>query len=453
MSVDRKRVVRVRMRGKTEGIYRFGSGYLIADGLILTARHVLNPPGRDLSSHSATGEGCEVAYEIGEWHEAYFEVAGEDIDAALLRTSLGRGLSTVRWAKLTGSDPVRWDAMGYPVAGLGPAGREPEHAWGEVSPLTADGTSWLGLTISSRRPRKTGAPDSGWAGLSGAAVVCANRLVGMITEDPAAYIDSLRAVRAEAVLGDQGVAAVLGYPRLDDVGGQRVQRHDPPDTDRPVVLIIDDEDAEVMRQQVGGIAHVVSATDLESALATIGDSAVRVDAALVDICIGEPTGESGRTVLEALRVHRPHVPRSVVSADPYTGMFGDITASLKKRYGVFKTLRKSGAGCLVPDLHECVSAMLRQDDKALDAIVGDQIDMVRDSYIKKLKAVRADTRRRRQRGEIGEPELQDAESRVERAEAAVAAGRQEASAAEGSDKWQAVNELRTALAAISVEAV
>lgn len=444
--MDPERVVRVRMPGTTPGIYRFGSGYLVAEGLVLTAAHVLVPPEHELPSRPAPGSECEVARADGTWISARLDVAGDAVDVALLRTSLTAGQPPVRWARMTGTAPLRWDALGYPVAGLGPMGREAEHAWGEVSPLTANGTSWLGLTVSSRRPRHTGSADSGWAGLSGAAVVCDTRLAGVITEDPAAYVDSLRAIRADAILGDPGLAAALGSPALDEVGAWTSPGQEP--ADGPVVLIVDDEDSAVMGGQIGDLATVLTATELSQALTIISNPGVRIDAVLVDICIGEPTGESGRTVLKALRQHRPHVPRSVVSTDPYAGMVGDITATLTKTYGAYRTLRKFGSGRPVADLPECVSAMLRQDDKVIAAVVGDQLDLVRETHVRRLKAARGTARRRRQRGDIEEAELQRAEAAVERAETAVASAREDVAAAEGQDKWQVVADLRTVLAAI-----
>jgi len=315
-------------------------------------------------------------------------IGGDDVDAAVLDTRLGRELSPMRWAQLAGVEPLDWEAMGYPVAGLTAEGREAEHAWGRVSPLTADGTKWLGLTVSSRQPRVTGTAQTGWAGLSGAAVICKGRIIGLIVKDPQAYADSLRALRADAILADPAIAGLLEDARTEQLGGcpatgSRPVRRDPAWPDEPVLLIVDDEDAAVIFSQIRDLAQAEQITNLDDALEVIAAPAVRIDAALVDICIGEPTGESGRTVLAALREHRPHVPRAVVSADPYMGIAGDITA-LMPGYGVFRTLRKQGAGRPVPGLRECVQAMLRQDDAVMGAMVSDQIDMLREACVRAL---------------------------------------------------------------------
>ncbi len=356
----------------------------------------------------------------------------------MLRTAPGGQWAPARWAKLVGTEPVHWDAVGYPVASLGSDHREREHAYGEVSPLTGEGGDSLGLTVSSREPRGTGTSATGWAGLSGAAVICGDRIAGIITDDPAAYSRSLQALRATAILADSVLAAALGYPSAAEVGSRAPRRTPLPDPDRLVLLIVDDEDAVVIGEQVGDLAHVLTARDVPEALDLISQPELRIDAALVDICIGEPTGDSGRSVLDALRTHRSRVPRSVISADPYMGLSGDITESLST-YGVYKTLRKRAPGSMTPDLRSCVGAMLRKDDEAIAAAVLERIDELRDVYLRRrLIPLRTRFRHKRRQGEIDDAQLRDLESRVDLAEEAVAEARAEAVSAEADAKWETV---------------
>ncbi len=453
MGIEPGRVVQVRTPGgpttSAAGKYRFGSGYLVADGLVLTARHVLVPPEQDENARSVVGQPCEISFGDGVWVPASLEAAGA-VDAAVLRTEHTGGWPQAHWAKLVGTERLHWDAVGYPVASLGPEHRDREHAYGEVSPLTGDGSNWLGLTVSSREPRVTGTAGTGWAGLSGAAVICHGRIAGVITEDPMAYNRSLRALRTTAILGDPSLAAVLGPVSVAEVGGPAVRQKPPLEPDGPVLLIVDDEDAAVIGDQVGDLAQVLTATDVPEALSLIKDPALRIDAALIDICVGEPTGESGRTVLDALCRHRMGVPRSVVSADPYMGLSGDITESLSRTYGVYKTLRKPRPGSMTPDLRACVADMLRQDDETITAIIQGQIEALRDAYVRRrLIPFRARTRRRRGAGEIDEAELRDAEIRLERAETAVAEALTQAESAEADTKWEAVARLHGQLQELS----
>jgi hypothetical protein len=371
----------------------------------------------------------------------------------VLGTAHGGRWPPAHWAKLVGTEVLHWDAVGCPVASLGPKHREREHVYGEVSPLTGEGGDWLGLTVSSREPRVTGTAATGWAGLSGAAVICDDHIAGVIAEDPAAYSRSLKSLRATAILADPALAAALGYPSAVEVGGGAVRRTPALDPDRPVLLVVDDEDAAIISEQVGDLAQVLTVTDVPEALRLIGEPVLRIDAALVDICIGEPTGESGRSVLDALRQHRSRVPRSVISADPYMGLFGDITHSLSGSYGVYKTLRKRTPGSMTPDLRACVEAMLRQDDEAITAAVRERIDALRDAYVRRrLIPLRSRSRRGRQQGEIEEAQLQDAESRVDRAEKAVVDAHAEVASAETDAKWETVAWLHGRLEEISAGA-
>ena len=452
MGIEPGRVVQVRTPGgetsSATGKYRFGSGYLVADGLVLTARHVLVRPEFGQNERPTPGQPCEISFDPGVWLPASLLAAGE-LDAAVLRTAPGRPWPPARWARLAGTAPLHWDAVGYPVASLGPDHREREHAYGEVSPLTGEGGNSLGLTVSSRNPRVTGTRETGWAGLSGAVVICDDRIAGIITEDPAAYGRSLEALRATAILADSVLGAALGHPAAAEVGGRVQRRTPPPDQDQPVLLIVDDEDAAVIGEQVSDLAEILTATDLSEALDLIRQPGLRIDAALVDICIGEPTGDSGRSVLDALRTHRSRVPRSVVSSDPHMGLFGDITESLGK-YGVYRTLRKRGPGSMTPDLRSCVEAMLRQDSEAITAAVIERIDGLRDAYLRRgLIPLRNRSRRARTRGEIDETQLQAVESRVELAAEAVTNARAEAASAEADAKWETVAWLDARLAEIT----
>src|SRR5690348_14930141 len=136
MGIEPGRVVQVRTPGgatsSAAGKYRFGSGYLAADDLVLTARHVLVPPEFSQTRRPALGQPCEISFADGVWRPASLAAAGE-IDAAVLHTAPTGQRHPARWASLVGTEPARWDALGYPVASLGPDHREREHAYGEVS--------------------------------------------------------------------------------------------------------------------------------------------------------------------------------------------------------------------------------------------------------------------------------------------------------------------------------
>ena len=64
--LEKSRVVRIRvLLDPYEKVFRFGSGYVINDGLVLTAAHVLE---LTKGSHPLPGQGCEIlAWGTAEW--------------------------------------------------------------------------------------------------------------------------------------------------------------------------------------------------------------------------------------------------------------------------------------------------------------------------------------------------------------------------------------------------
>ena len=132
--------------------------------------------------------------------------------------ALDHPVTPIRWGRLSdGSEPIRWEAIGFPVAGLGDSGRQPESAWGDVSPATEVFSERMGLVIQSRDTQVTANGTSGWAGLSGAAVFCSDRLVGVVIEDPQGFTGSLTARRVSCVTRYPLLYAALGSPEFDQV--------------------------------------------------------------------------------------------------------------------------------------------------------------------------------------------------------------------------------------------
>jgi hypothetical protein len=217
MALDERRVVRTAVPlAERNDLYNLGSGYLIADGLVLTAAHVLE---QAKGAAPREGQGAEAARLGCEWQQATVAWVDSGRDVAVLACP---GLSAdggVRWGRLTGADPLDWSAVGFPVASLeDQAGRQAEHAFGRTSPISDRAAGRLALTVESREARGGGSP---WAGLSGAAVFCGDHLVGVITADPRTYARSLVGRRAEDFCEDSGLARLMGSaPVLEDVAGR-----------------------------------------------------------------------------------------------------------------------------------------------------------------------------------------------------------------------------------------
>ena len=110
MGLDQRRVVRTAVPlAASGGLYNLGSGYLIADELVLTAAHVLE------FAEGVTaqkGQAADVAYIGNEWQQATVAWVDGDKDVALLSSPGMRADGMVRWGRLAGSNPLEWGA-GY----------------------------------------------------------------------------------------------------------------------------------------------------------------------------------------------------------------------------------------------------------------------------------------------------------------------------------------------------
>ena len=223
--MDESLVVRLRTPPGGGGPpFRFGSGYLIGLGQVLTAGHTLRPPG-DETCVPVTGDRCQVLPWGGDpqlgWLPGEVERCEVELDLAIVSVpELAGGVEPVRWGRLGGSEPVPWKAIGFPVAGLDDSGRQPETAWGEVAPTTEEFAGLLGLVIGSRAARPTPGGSSGWAGLSGAAVFSHDRLVGVVIEDPPEFAGSLTARRIDCLADHALLYEAAGSPVIEAVSAE-----------------------------------------------------------------------------------------------------------------------------------------------------------------------------------------------------------------------------------------
>jgi hypothetical protein len=148
------------------------------------------------------------------WLPARVGWQDEDADAALIVIEdegwrAPAGESVLRWGELAGSDPVPCAAVGFPWASVRPDRvRDTAHVYGQLASLGRLKAGRLDLDVASASPS---APEVGspWAGMSGAAVIADNYLVGVITADPARYQGRLVAVPASGLLADEGFRARL----------------------------------------------------------------------------------------------------------------------------------------------------------------------------------------------------------------------------------------------------
>ena len=181
----------------------FGSGYLVADDVVLTAAHVL---------HGARSAAVRFVDGPGSVREVSCDAVFSDAraDVAVLRLCRAEPLvASVVFGYPSG--PVACDAVGFPrfklnddhrAAGPGPgdAGgwyRDSHHAAGTCRPDSNGYAGTLELEVPAPGP-DADASHSPWEGMSGAAVFAAGRLIAVVNEHhPRAGLGWLTASRAQ----------------------------------------------------------------------------------------------------------------------------------------------------------------------------------------------------------------------------------------------------------------
>lgn len=205
--MDRRRLADVRA-GTADQLKVSGSGYLVGNHLVLTARHVVIdkaglawPRVEVWLGHPADGRRHRCLASV-HWKD-------EVQDLALLRleTEPTAGGSPVRWGLFIGSKPVPYEGLAFPRFADYESGRGVEQLGGHLPPLAAGDGSGYVLDQST-------APDPVdrllWGGASGAAVFCCGLLVGVVAKDDRDFANRrLHAVRIDAALSDQEFARLL----------------------------------------------------------------------------------------------------------------------------------------------------------------------------------------------------------------------------------------------------
>lgn len=213
--MDTARVAEVYASHAAERSY--GSGYLIAPGLVLTARHVVAPA---LSS----ADGCElrligdVAAGRVDWR--VYDIAWDDValDLALLRERVGNVAATrpppplVPMALLPRTEvQPACRAIGFPRVMKFDGRNQTQEVSGVIltgSLLAAD--QWQVAVTTGVAPRN----DDDWKGVSGAALFCADQLVGVITDAESRFRQGvLVAQPIDPLADDAGFLQALGRSR------------------------------------------------------------------------------------------------------------------------------------------------------------------------------------------------------------------------------------------------
>ena len=239
MAVDVRRVVEIwNPVGKCSG-----TGYLVADDIVLTALHNVLGCG-DLEVRGLGDDSKWLAAEVL-WPltEPLPDLEREpQVDGALVRiTGAGwvrpAGVEPVRWGRIDGGPVVADEgrlecvAVGFPRSEVRDGIRDTKEIRGHIERLTGLKSGELitayvdGVAVPGRRDEK-----SSWAGASGAALFARGRLIGVVTTDRRRDYDGdqLTAVSVVALAARPGFVAAVGELVPEDVAA--ADREGPPRT-------------------------------------------------------------------------------------------------------------------------------------------------------------------------------------------------------------------------------
>jgi Trypsin-like peptidase domain len=216
---DLRREVEVYAAWPDEGLgtsgWRCGSGYLLGGRLILTAAHVVSLDAERVLTTVRVRVGTELVTAEVAWHRP-----PDDADVALLvvtepEWAVPRWRQPVRFGRLvTNRTGQQCKATGFPAVVAEPRRRDSHVATGTLNPGSLVKAGLYAMEVTNA-PAPPGATGSRWAGMSGAALLCAvagrqEMVIGVITADPAGF-DSRRltAVPITSIANDDGFQKLI----------------------------------------------------------------------------------------------------------------------------------------------------------------------------------------------------------------------------------------------------
>ncbi|MEU4982547.1 serine protease [Streptomyces sp. NPDC021969] len=211
--MDPLRLVDVRA-GDTRQTGGYGSGYLIAPRLVLTARHVTRHqttglPWPRIDVYVGLPSFGAVEHRSAEvrWtHPGGRDVALLELDAAVDVPG------EVPWGRVGGISPVLYGGLAFPLATRTPDGhRKVEQLHGILLPLAGGrGIHDLYALNQTVAPGEREDGKQAWGGASGAAVFCDGCLVGVVVHDDEAFRNHrLHACPAHTFVTDRGFTDLL----------------------------------------------------------------------------------------------------------------------------------------------------------------------------------------------------------------------------------------------------
>ncbi|GGZ89077.1 tetratricopeptide repeat-containing serine protease family protein [Streptomyces plicatus] len=269
MELDR--VVQIRTRRAGHERAAFGTAYLVAPRLALTAAHLLGDADGPWDSARIGVRLTEAAPAEHRARVRWFRL-DDVVDAALLDIEHGEDGATTpawtppgsfqdgkdphpqRWGRCVTAKPVQVMALGFPRVQRGPAGRAAEQLSARIPPLTGGATRRYELLSNEPLPgaaTRSGGP-SPWSGMSGAAVFSDRLLLGVVRADRQAEGGGSRltATRIQDLLADEAFRTAVRnassiMPQLEAVELAPLLHPAPPERDlrSPSMLLRADAEA------------------------------------------------------------------------------------------------------------------------------------------------------------------------------------------------------------------
>ncbi|MCF2533981.1 tetratricopeptide repeat protein [Yinghuangia soli] len=361
--MDLRRVVEVWCRHG-----QFSTGYLVADGLVLTSYHGVGccrppedvPPGSiQVRALEPVGKTDWVPGDVCWPPHAVDAGSHRELDVALIRLAVGvvaaesGVVPPVRFGRITGPDRVAADGVGFPDAEVrqGSTRRDSMPVRGHIDPAHGVKSGLLTLKVDvGIVPSRTGTSgEHPWKGVSGTAVFCGDLLVGVVAVDrrladtasvlslvpvfTLPQLDGFTEHFAACTVADVGSANAAASPRFTPGGGNL-----------PTVLpdVFVGRDAEMAALCGVGTAGVVVITQTVHGLAGIGKSTLALCYAIGQM--------PGRLVSWRLTADTPeHITAGLAELARYVGA-GPPTAPVEEAARHAKSwLGRHGGWLLIVD--------------------------------------------------------------------------------------------------------
>ena len=341
-----------------------GTGCAVAKGLILTARHVVQPKNRngdypikirwyDLRDCPNSPSGW---VDLNDNDEDSIRWVGEgNLDAALLACPRPPELRAIADYPVSAARPDggdEWESRGFAAASI--VNGESSHG-DFIGKVMSMGRSDPLFSLSSAL--KTGPNQADWRGASGMPVLVKDTIVGIVKEVPANYENRmLHAVPAFRLRADQGFCKALGYESIPDLLEQAhtlivevLRRSDDATDELQRLLKPDCGDREPCRHALADIALEMPLRDLvDNALEAQSRllSAENTPAADVVVSFIEavlPTGSASAEV-EKITSPEPGSDTTLIRLDVHSPTLAEILMAAADRRGTcFRTLHERKA--------------------------------------------------------------------------------------------------------------